>query len=607
MIRKIILLIFVSALSYLAGFSQNNASKKLIILHTNDLHSRLNGYAPEMDYTPSTMNDDETIGGFARIATLIKQEKNKEGDNLLVLDAGDFLMGTLFPALEQSTGFQLDLMKTMGFDVVTLGNHEYDYGPAALSGIIEKSVENGPVPYLVASNLSFTDKDNKADGLKSLFTSNILKPYVIVERQGLKIGIFGILGYNAIEDAPNAKPVIFDDPVKSARLYAKLLKEKEKADLVICLSHSGVKKEADGSWTGEDVKLAEKVPEIDVIISGHTHSLIDSPLIVNGVPIVQTGAYGAGLGRLELEISGGKIINSSSKVIPINDAIEGDPDIQQLIVAQEKRISTEVLGSLNLNYSQAIAETSFPLICDEDTLLENSNLGMLLADADYYYVNHKSPQGVDISLYAAGMVRDNLIPGKTGEQNLADIFRVASLGSGKDNIPGYALARIYVTGKELKGILEILYMAPAGNKDNYIYFGGLRAGYNPEKGMLRKISSIEVGDSEKGFKKVDWSKNNKELYSITADTYLLQFIGIIKKLSHGLVKVTLKDEHGNPLKSFNEAIIDGNPNLEGTQELKEWIALVWYLQQQKDLNGNGIPDIPDTYRKGSPRLFSIQN
>ncbi|MCB9013399.1 MAG: bifunctional metallophosphatase/5'-nucleotidase [Bacteroidales bacterium] len=607
MIRKIILLVFVSALSYLAGFSQNNASKKLIILHTNDLHSRLNGYAPEMDYTPSTMNDDETIGGFARIATLIKQEKNKEGDNLLVLDAGDFLMGTLFPALEQSTGFQLDLMKTMGFDVVTLGNHEYDYGPAALSGIIEKSVENGPVPYLVASNLSFTDKDNKADGLKSLFTSNILKPYVIVERQGLKIGIFGILGYNAIEDAPNAKPVIFDDPVKSARLYAKLLKEKEKADLVICLSHSGVKKEADGSWTGEDVKLAEKVPEIDVIISGHTHSLIDSPLIVNGVPIVQTGAYGAGLGRLELEISGGKIINSSSKVIPINDAIEGDPDIQQLIVAQEKRISTEVLGSLNLNYSQAIAETSFPLICDEDTLLENSNLGMLLADADYYYVNHKSPQGVDISLYAAGMVRDNLIPGKTGEQNLADIFRVASLGSGKDNIPGYALARIYVTGKELKGILEILYMAPAGNKDNYIYFGGLRAGYNPEKGMLRKISSIEVGDSEKGFKKVDWSKNNKELYSITADTYLLQFIGIIKKLSHGLVKVTLKDEHGNPLKSFNEAIIDGNPNLEGTQELKEWIALVWYLQQQKDLNGNGIPDIPDTYRKGSPRLFSIQN
>ncbi|MCB8994625.1 MAG: bifunctional metallophosphatase/5'-nucleotidase [Bacteroidales bacterium] len=607
MIRKIILLVFVSALSYLAGFSQNNTSKKLIILHTNDLHSRLNGYAPEMDYTPSTMNDDETIGGFARIATLIKQEKNKEGDNLLVLDAGDFLMGTLFPALEQSTGFQLDLMKTMGFDVVTLGNHEYDYGPAALSGIIEKSVENGPVPYLVASNLSFTDKDNKADGLKSLFTSNILKPYVIVERQGLKIGIFGILGYNAIEDAPNAKPVIFDDPVKSARLYAKLLKEKEKADLVICLSHSGVKKEADGSWTGEDVKLAEKVPEIDVIISGHTHSLIDSPLIVNGVPIVQTGAYGAGLGRLELEISGGKIINSSSKVIPINDAIEGDPDIQQLIVAQEKRISTEVLGSLNLNYSQAIAETSFPLICDEDTLLENSNLGMLLADADYYYVNHKSPQGVDISLYAAGMVRDNLIPGKTGEQNLADIFRVASLGSGKDNIPGYALARIYVTGKELKGILEILYMAPAGNKDNYIYFGGLRAGYNPEKGMLRKISSIEVGDSEKGFKKVDWSKNNKELYSITADTYLLQFIGIIKKLSHGLVKVTLKDEHGNPLKSFNEAIIDGNPNLEGTQELKEWIALVWYLQQQKDLNGNGIPDIPDTYRKGSPRLFSIQN
>jgi 5'-nucleotidase/UDP-sugar diphosphatase len=101
---------------------------------------------------------------------------------------------------------------------------------------------------------------------------------------------------------------------------------------------------------------------------------------------------------------------------------------------------------------------------------------------------------------------------------------------------------------------------------------------------------------------VDWSRHNKKLYSITANTYLLQFIGIIKKLSHGLVKVTLKNEKGETLKSIKDAIIDANTNVPGVQEVKEWVALLWFLQQQPDINGNGIPDIPDYYRTGSPRL-----
>jgi 5'-nucleotidase len=273
-----------------------------------------------------------------------------------------------------------------------------------------------------------------------------------------------------------------------------------------------------------------------------------------------------------------------------------------MISAQEELVTEKILRPLHINHASLITETSFPLQCDGDNYLENSNLGPLVADAIYSCTNRLYPPGADVTLFPAGLVRDNILPGRSGKQSVADIFRVVSLGSGKDDIPGYPLARIYVTGKELKGIMEILYLAPSGNTDNYIYFGGLRAVYDPDKGMLKKITSIETGNPEEGFTPVDWSKDNKKLYSITANTYLLEFVGIIKKLSKGLVKVTLKNEAGIPIGTISEAIIDADPDLPGVQEVKEWMALVWYLQQQPDLNGNGIPDVPELYRTGNPRL-----
>jgi len=582
--------------------AQQKTTNELIILHTNDLHSRLNGFAPEAEYTPLSTGDDYTHGGFARITTIINQEKRKYGDNVLLMDAGDFLMGSLFHALETETGFQLRLMREMGYDVVTLGNHEFDFGPDTLAGIIKAAGNNASVPFIVASNLVFSEKEHGDDLLQGLFEKGVIKPFLIIEKGDVKIGVIGILGDGAIHDAPLARPLKFADPVKSARRYARFLKEKEKTDMVICLSHSGVTKDKSGQWSGEDVNLARKVPEIDLIISGHTHTLLETPIIINNTPIVQTGAYGKGVGKLVFKIGQQEIKLIEAKVIPVTDDIQGNNEIQQKITQQQEAITEKILKPTGLSYTSPVTETSFPLICNEDSMLANSNLGPLIADALFEYVNRQVPQGTDITIFPAGMVRDNIIPGKEGKQSVADIFRVVSLGSGKDKIPGYPLARVYVTGKELKGILEILYIAPSSSPDNYIYYGGLRATYNPDKGLLKKITSIETGNPDKGFKKVDWSKTNPQLYSITANTYLLEFVGIINKLSKGLVKVTLKDENGKPLKSIYDAIIDADSEKPGIQEIKEWVALIWYLQQQLDLNGNGIPEIPEYYKMVTPRL-----
>ena len=124
--------LFAAILSVSPYLSAQPAGKKIVILHTNDLHSHITGCAPESDYTPLIVNDDNTRGGFARIASIFKEEKGGEGEITLILDGGDFLMGTLFQGVELTTGFQLPLMKKMGYDVVAIGNHEFDWGPDKL-------------------------------------------------------------------------------------------------------------------------------------------------------------------------------------------------------------------------------------------------------------------------------------------------------------------------------------------------------------------------------------------------------------------------------------------------------------------------------------------
>lgn len=589
-------------LIYEVAFAQTKPEKSLIILYTNDLHSRVSGFPSGIKPPDAGSGEADTLGGFARIATLIKEEKRQNGDKVLVLDAGDFLMGTLLAMLEESTGFQLSLMKKMGYDAVTLGNHEFDFGPHTLAKIIAQSANKGIVPSLVASNLIFSKKDTADDALERLSDQKIINTSLIIERNGLRLGIFGILGQAATRNAPKTMPVKFKDPVKTAQKYVRYLRETGKVDMIICLSHSGITMDKTGDWSGEDVLLARKVPGIDLIISGHTHILLEKPIIVNGTPIVLAGCYGAWVGRYEVGWENGKIKQLDARVIPVTNAVPSDTVIRHLIAEQETVISEQILKPCNLFDSTIVAETSFPLICNLDTMLEKSNLGLLISDAVWSYVNNNNHPGTDITLFPAGLISDNIFPGKTGKQTVADIFRIIPQGNGKDNIPGYPLARVYVTGHELKGIMEVIYLAPSLSRDNYIYTSGIRATFNPEKGLLRKITSIEVGNPENGFIPVNCSKRNKTLYSVTADSYVLGFVSIIKKLSKHLIVIILKNERGEPIRSIDDAIIDADTEAPGIQEVKEWMALVWFLQQQLDINGNGIGDIPEYYRTGNPEL-----
>jgi len=207
--------------------------KLLTIFHTNDLHSHLLGFSPNIDYTPLRTGDDSTKGGWARIATVIKSEKSKRKNPTLVLDAGDFLMGSLFHMVSREEGLELRLMKEMGYDVVTLGNHEFDLMPHGLARILNSAYQKGGMPQIVFSNPIFHPGSSEDDTLEASFKKGIVKPYIIKEIQGIRVGIYGILGKDAAEVSPFARPMKFRDPVETSREMVKMLREKEKVDLVI--------------------------------------------------------------------------------------------------------------------------------------------------------------------------------------------------------------------------------------------------------------------------------------------------------------------------------------------------------------------------------------
>ncbi len=393
-------------------------SRRLTILHTNDFHSHLQGYAPELAYTPLVVDGDPTVGGFSRIAGIISEVKSENPNSTLVLDAGDCMMGTLFQTLEPETGFQLHIMKQAGYDVVALGNHDLDFGTLKYAEIVRNAVKKGEIPILLAGN-AVTDPDSQADNeFEALINDGLIKKYTIIEKEGLKIGIFSLLGKDADESAPYAKPVTFEKIIPAAKKLVKQLK-KEGCDVIICLSHSGVTKDKKGEWTGEDVKLARKVKGIDLIISGHIHILLKEPLFVKGVPIVAVGDNGRFVGRIELLAGSGGVKLDKYEAIPMDDRIKSQSEIQTEIIEQQEEINKAILNPLGLTCDMPVAIAPYKISYSEFEDAAGSNLGPLVADAIYNYVNSIGP-GTDIAIVAAGVLRDPIQP---GVQGVADVFR----------------------------------------------------------------------------------------------------------------------------------------------------------------------------------------
>jgi 5'-nucleotidase len=267
-------------LMFTAGSLVAQQKIKLVILHTNDTHS-------QVEPTQKSSMKTSDMGGYARRMGIIQQIRENE-KNVLLLDAGDFSQGT--PYFNFFNGrIEVDAMNRMNYDAVTIGNHEFDNGVDTLAVILK----NAQFPVL-SSNYELAGTPLKEE----------VKPYLLMERGGLRIGIMALdINPKGLVIENNYKGVVYDDPVDKAIEISTLLKRKEKCDVIICLSHLGSDTTKN---VVNDFEIASKTRYIDVIIGGHSHSMIANTTFRNaaGKPVViaQEGKSGFYLGRVELEL-----------------------------------------------------------------------------------------------------------------------------------------------------------------------------------------------------------------------------------------------------------------------------------------------------------------
>lgn len=430
------------------------AERSFTILHSNDWQSRLLGFGPNNEYSPATLNDDETVGGVARLATLLQQRRSAAGEEpVLLLDGGDFTMGTLFHTISREMGSELRLMSELGYDAAVIGNHEFDFRPAGLAAMISAAhkVEGDALLPLLSSNMRFDPASKADDSLQAHFEAGRILPYKLIERGGIRFGLFGLLGNNAVAVSPMIQPLTFADPVATARETVAKLRE-EGAEVVILLSHMGVTQQADGSWRGEDVELVEQVPGIDIVVGGHSHVALPQPVLVNGhTPVVQAGSEIQYLGELRMTLGDDGVTQVRDyRLHPINDRIAGDAVITAQVEDFKQVVSERMLNPRGYRFDQPLAKVDQRLGRD----FSDHTLANLVTDALRHAVD------ADLAFTGNGTIRDDLIKGRHGVQDVSDLFRIAPLGIGQfDDEPGYPMIKAYVSAREIKSLLEVLLLA----------------------------------------------------------------------------------------------------------------------------------------------------
>jgi len=571
--------------------------KRIAILFTHDLHSY---FLPHRVPAPGGQQTYE--GGYARLAGLIQRERTARADRSILVDAGDFSMGTLFHTAFMKEASELALMGEMGYEAVTFGNHDFDFHPSGLADALQAARAKGKRPKsVVIANPVFGARGVEDASLMKAFMDYPIKSHAIIDRNGVRIGLFGLMGRDAASDAPFSRPVTFSDPVEAARKAVDVLRNREGAELVVCLSHSGTSADKDRS---EDEILAREVPGIDVIISGHTHTVLEKPILAGKTIIVSAGCYGAYLGILEVEVlrSGGAELVSYG-LSPVDSSLPEDPAIARKIADYKGIVDSEYLPAFRLSHDRVLAEITFDMeaLCDAYGRNVETGLGNLIADAYRHAVRRaegKRYQPISAVIQPLGHIRDTLLRGNI---TAADAFRVLSLGLGADGVPGYPLVAVYVSGEELRRILEVQTTVAPRKEDANLQVAGVRFTYNPHRVFFERITAIEVEGPDGRFAPIDLAGT----YRVCMNLFMANMVDFLRTASHGLVSVVPKDRSGRPISDIREARIDANPGRPGIQELKEWAALAEYLQSFPDRNGNGVPDVPDRYRGPEGRYRAV--
>ena len=571
------------------------------ILFTHDLHSH---------FLPQPTAEGGESGGYARLKTVIDGERAMNPDALLV-DGGDFSIGSLIQTLYTTRAAELRTMGAMGYDAVTIGNHEFDHkgtgfaemlnsAKAAQQAAVElllvdaRPLEDmdaykerfGPVtpvlPTLLEANYAPADDNPDRAFIRSAMEDYGVTDCMTLERGGVTYGLFGLMGVDSDECAPTSG-FTRTDAAKAAKRCVETLKG-EGAEIIVCLSHSGT---GDSLASSEDEELAKAVDGIDVIVSGHTHSTLAEPLVVNDTYIVSSGPYCQNLGSLTFSWDdGGEKRLLDYRLIPIDETVAEDPEIAGLVEQWKDMVGETYLARYGLTYDEVLTHTDYDLTTPASAVQENNGLGTLVSDAFLWADRTLNAAYADsphtVSVTADGVLRANL---PAGDLTAAMAFDVLSMGVGEDGTSGFPLVAVYLTGKELKAAMEVDASVTPIMPAAQLYMSGAKYAFNTKRMFFNRVYDAALTDvtfDESGTGNA-YEIDDNALYRVVTGMYSAQMLGTVKSKSMGLLSLEPKQADGTPVTDFADCILyDANGN-----ELKEWYALAAYLEQ---FGEDGLPD-----------------
>ncbi len=555
--KKILSMFFVVLIiigSVVVVSAETPAGDEVTVLFTHDLHSH---FLPFKDET------GEILGGYARIMTAINEQKEKYPDALLV-DGGDFSMGSLFQTGFKTSALELRIMGKMGYDATTLGNHEFDYLPEGLSQMLAAAKASGEyTPQIVLSNYKPLPEEKE---LAEALDSYPVTDYTLIEKGGNVFAVFGIFGVDSDDCAPNSGmellPIAETAKATIEKAVADAKEKFGKEPVVVCLSHSGTEE-----GEGEDYELAKAVDGIDLIISGHTHTYLEEPLKVNNTFIVSADDYGRYLGVARFR-AGAENELLSYELVSIDDKVEDDKDIADFVEKCKSEINTRYLSGYGVSFDEVLVNNpyKFETVGDVYDTQHESPLGNLYSDAYKKAVEDATGEAVDVAVTAAGVIRASI---PTGEVTVSDVFDAASLGVGTEG----ELIKVYVTGSDLKNALEVDASVQPLMDNAQLFMSGVEYSFNTNRMIFNKVDYAMLRRADGSLEEIEDDK----LYSIVTGMYVGQMLGTVEKTSYGLITVVPRDKDGNPLEAdelVNFVVKDkeGNP-------LKEWYAISKYLQE----------------------------
>ena len=553
------------------------------IVFTHDTHSHLNTFTTVVDGL------ETELGGFARMNTLIEAQRAQNPDTL-VIDGGDFSMGTLIQTVFETQAAELRMLGHLGCDVTTLGNHEFDYRSKGLANMLTSAQASGDaVPAMVVCNVDWDtmEAEGLTEGqqrLKDAFATYGVSDYIVLEKGDVDIAVVGVFGKDALACAPTCE-LKFEDPIEAVKQTVADIKANENVDMIVCVSHSGTWEDESKS---EDELLAKAVPDLDLILSGHTHTEIEEPIQHGSTYVVSCGEYGKNLGELTLtQQADGRWAMSAYELIPITSDIAVHAATQQTIDSFMDTVDTDYLARFGYTKDQVLAENDivFSTQKDLENIHEEHNLGDIIADAYVYAVENAAGYDgvpVDLAVVPSGTVRDTYA---RGDITVEQVFNSFSLGIGADGVPGYPLISVYLTGREIRTAAEIDASVSDFMTTARLYCSGLNFTYNPHRLLLNKVTDVCLEDDGQRV-----ALEDDKLYRIVADLYSGQMLSAVTDMSYGILAIVPKYADGTPITDFEDVIITENG-----RELKAWDSIARYMASFADTDGDGIANVPAYY------------